>query len=73
MKDPLNSMKIRRLSRYGGRKPTTVIAIEVAIKEPLVGSSIQRNSLNTKHRCVNQVKKLFDKLNCHKEATHSHW
>jgi len=33
-------MKRNRLSRYGGRNPTAVIATEMAITEPLAGSSI---------------------------------
>jgi len=40
MKDPLNNMKRNRLRKYGGRKHTAVIATEMAIKEPLAGSSI---------------------------------
>ncbi len=72
MKDPLDSVKRNKLNIYGGRKPTTVIAIEVAIKEPLVGGSIQSSALKTKHQCMNQVKQLFDKQNHQKEVTHSH-
>jgi len=72
MKDPLNNMKRNRLNKYGERKPNAIIAIEVAIKEPLVGGFIQSSAFKTKRRCVNQVKQLFDKQNRHKEATHSH-
>ena len=36
------------LSRSVGRKPIAVIVIEVVIKEPLVGGSIQSNALKTK-------------------------
>jgi len=60
------------LSKSGGRKPIVVTAIEVAIKEPLVGGSIQSNTLKTKRRYMNQMKQLFDKRMCHKEAAHSH-
>jgi len=71
VKDPLNSMKRNRLSRYGGRKPIAVISIEMAIKEPLVGGSIQSSALKTKCRCMNQEEQLFDKQNHLKEVTHS--
>jgi len=38
MKDPLDNMKRNKLRRHG-IKPTIVIAMEMAIKEPLVGGS----------------------------------
>ena len=71
-KDHLNSMKGSRLRRYGGRKPTAFIVIEMAIKEPLVGGSIQSSALKTKCSCVNQEEQLLNKKNHLKEVTHSH-
>ena len=72
MKGPLNSRQRRNmLRRYGGRRPIAVIATEVAIKEPLVGGSIQSSALKTKHWCMNQVKHLFDMKNHHRGMTHS--
>jgi len=53
MKNPLHCMKRNRLRIYGGRNPTVVIAIEMDIEEPLVGISIQRSTLETRHCDVN--------------------
>jgi len=54
-------MKGNRLNRYGEIKPTSVIETEMAIKEPLVGRSIQSSALKTKCWCVNQEEQLLEK------------
>jgi len=54
-------MKGNRSNRYGEIKPTAIIETETAIKEPLVGMSIQSSTLKTKHWCVNQEEQLLDK------------
>ena len=66
-----NNKERNMLRKSGGRRCILVIATKVAIKEPLVGGSIQNIALKTKCHCMNQMKQLFDKQKHHKEATHS--